>query len=92
MIDQKNFQKQQNRVFSNKRTEKLFGANDSTSRNVLFANGEDWKRQRKSMDPAFYNLQNYSIIFDQKKKKKIYWWNILKKINLLMTFKIYHKN
>lgn len=35
---------------------------------VLMANGHDWQKQRKILDPAFVALQNYEKIFDAKSK------------------------
>jgi cytochrome P450 len=37
--------------------------------NVVFANGEDWKRHRRIMDPAFFRLDKYYEIFIEKTKK-----------------------
>jgi cytochrome P450 len=33
---------------------------------VAMANGDTWKRQRKAMNPAFYDLEHYSKIFSEK--------------------------
>eukprot|EP01080_Neovahlkampfia_damariscottae_P005827 gene5827-9650_t len=38
------------------------------NKHVVGANGDDWKRQRKSIDPAFYDLSLYSNVFIEKSK------------------------
>jgi cytochrome P450 len=58
--DSKVFIKEKNRV-NLKYLEKLFGKS-----NVLNANGEDWKRQRSSMNHAFFDLTKYNNIFSSK--------------------------
>ena len=44
--------------------------------NVVFVNGEEWIRQRKSVNPGFYDLSIYTPKFIEKSKKTL---EILKK-------------
>jgi cytochrome P450 len=39
--------------------------------NVLLVNGEVWQRQRKAMNPAFYDLEIYSQVFTEKAQKTV---------------------
>eukprot|EP01080_Neovahlkampfia_damariscottae_P008182 gene8182-10_t len=39
--------------------------------NVVFVNGDEWKRQRKSVNPGFYDLSIYAPKFMEKSKKTI---------------------
>ena len=48
------------------------GAGKLMSRhNVVFVNGEEWTRQRKSVNPGFYDLSIYAPKFIEKTKKTL---------------------
>jgi cytochrome P450 len=58
--DSKVFIKEENRL-NLKFAKKLLG-----STNVVFANGENWKKQRSTMNHAFFDLTKYKKIFSDK--------------------------
>jgi hypothetical protein len=71
LTDQKNFSKGKQAKIGdvNHGVKKLFNDGD----NVVFSDGEMWKRQRKSVNPGFYNLSIYTP-------------KIIEKINLTMEY------
>jgi cytochrome P450 len=58
--DSKVFIKEENRL-NLKFMQEFIGRN-----NILLSNGEDWKRQRSSMNHAFFDLTKYNKIFQSK--------------------------
>jgi cytochrome P450 len=58
--DSKIFVKEENKV-NIKFIQKLFGKT-----NVVLSNGEEWKRQRFSMNKSFHDLTKYKKIFEEK--------------------------
>eukprot|EP01080_Neovahlkampfia_damariscottae_P000405 gene405-6819_t len=62
--DNKTFQKQTQRITGHSKT---FLGSD----HVVGKNGDDWKRQRQAMNPAFYDLELYSDTFSDKAHKVI---------------------
>jgi cytochrome P450 len=61
LSDQETYEKNFTQLFTGKTLDRVFGGHQ-----VVAANGEDWKRQRKSMNPAFYSTDMYLSAFIEK--------------------------